>query len=137
MLMRLITAKGGGVFRKTRWNMHTTEWQKRSLLHAHILIWLREKIQASEIDRVIRAELPDHDKDPALFAVICKQIIHGPYGELNPNSSCMQDRKCTNRFPRGFLQETQTGHDVYPLYRCRQSEDGGFETTLNPAPTLK
>ena len=30
------------------------------------------------------------------------------------------------RYPREFLQETQTGHDAYPLYCSRKAGDSGF-----------
>ena len=38
----------------------------------------------------------------------------------------MKDGKCTKRYPKELLQDTQTGHDVYPLYRRRRAGDGGF-----------
>lgn len=38
----------------------------------------------------------------------------------------MNNGKCTKRYPRLFLNETQTGQDGYPLYRWRSPEDGGF-----------
>ncbi|KIH54434.1 hypothetical protein ANCDUO_15421 [Ancylostoma duodenale] len=56
-------------------------------------------------------------------------MIHGPCGALNPNSPCMKDGKCSKKFPREFIQETQTGNDGYPLYRRRRPEEGGFATT--------
>ena len=37
----------------------------------------------------------------------------------------MQDGKCIKRFPRPFLQDSQTGQDGYPLYRRRMPENGG------------
>lgn len=37
--------------------MYSTEWQKRGLLHAHVLIWLKEKIVSTQIDSVMSAEL--------------------------------------------------------------------------------
>ena len=37
--------------------MYSVEWQKRGLPHAHILIWLLEKIRPEEIDTIISAEI--------------------------------------------------------------------------------
>ncbi|XP_066978817.1 uncharacterized protein [Macrobrachium rosenbergii] len=48
-----------------------------------------------------------------------------PCGNLNPNSPCMKDGKCTKKYPRKLIKETQTGNDSYPLYRRRAPEDGG------------
>jgi hypothetical protein len=85
---------------ETRCWMYSVEWQKRGLPHAHILIWLIEKVTPDQIDAVISAEIPDVDIDPDLFAVVIKHMIHGPRGFLNNNSPCMSDGKCTKRYPR-------------------------------------
>lgn len=127
-LMDLITKNH--IYGETRCWMYSIEWQKRGLPHAHILIWLKEKIVSTQIDSFISAELPDPEEDPELFEVIRKNMVHGPCGALNPNSPCMKDGKCTKRFPRQMLQETQTGNDGYPLYRRRKPEDGGHTTTI-------
>jgi len=52
------------VFEETRCWMYSIEWQKRGLPHAHILIWLIEKITPHQIDQIISAEIPDVDIDP-------------------------------------------------------------------------
>ncbi|KIH67100.1 hypothetical protein ANCDUO_02572, partial [Ancylostoma duodenale] len=102
------------------------EWQKRGLPHAHILVWLKDKIHPTQIDSIISAEIPNPDQDPGLYEIITKNMIHGPCGPLNPNSPCMKDRKCTKKYPREFIQETQTGNDGYPLYRRRRPGEGRF-----------
>ena len=40
----------------------------------------------------------------------------------------MNDEKCTKRYPRQLLHDTETGEDGYPLYRRRKPEDGGIKT---------
>ncbi|GFY54580.1 hypothetical protein TNIN_172121 [Trichonephila inaurata madagascariensis] len=47
-------------------------------------------------------------EDPELFSCITTQMIHGPCGVINPFSPCMKDGRCTERYPRDFLKETQT-----------------------------
>lgn len=106
--------------------MYSIEWQKRGLPHAHILIWLIRKVTTDLIDRFISAEIPDQISDPQLFDVVTKNMIHGPYGELNLNSPCrpcMIDGKCSKRFPRALTSETITGNDGYP-------EDNGYTATI-------
>ncbi|VDO41518.1 unnamed protein product [Onchocerca flexuosa] len=73
--------------------MHSVEWQKRGLPHAHILIWLYHKITSNEIDDVICAETPDAAVDKDLYEVVTKNMIHGPCGTVNPKSLCMIDGK--------------------------------------------
>jgi hypothetical protein len=118
------------VFGATRCWMYSIEWQKRGLPHAHILIWLKDKIKSDQIDSVISAELPDPQRDPRLFEIVIKTMIHGPCGAINPQCPCMENNKCTKRYPRQLLQNTETGDDGYPLYRRRSPEDGGIKAKI-------
>lgn len=101
------------------------EWQKRGLPHAHILIWLLNKLHSNEVDDIISAEIPDPVTDPHLHDIVTTQMVHGPCGALNPLSPCMADGKCTKRYPRPLVAETVTGNDGYPVYRRRSKEDNG------------
>ena len=60
-----------------------------------------------------------------------RHMIHGPCGRINPKAPCMKDGKCTKRFPRHLLNDTQTDVDGYPLYRRRSREEGGTFTVLH------
>ena len=137
-LMQLL--KNHAIFGETRCDMYTVEWQKRGLPHAHILLWLQEKIQPVQIDSFISAEFPDPVQNPRLFNIVKTHMVHGPCGRLNQNSPCMKevilpngrkDKVCSKNYPREFLKETQTDRDGYPLYRRRSPEDGGHSTTKN------
>ena len=121
-----------GVFGCPQCWLYSIEWQKRGLPHAHILLWLKMeyKIRATDIDSVISSELPNPNEDPDLFAIVAKQMVHGPCGPMNPCSPCMKDSKCTKGFPKQFIQDTQTDHNGYPLYRRRKPNDGGFTAQL-------
>ena len=90
------------IFGKTRCYMYSVEWQKRGLPHAHILVWLCNRIHLSQIDDVVSAELPDKENDPKLFEIITRQMVHGPCGNLNRNSPCMKDGRCSKNFPKPF-----------------------------------
>lgn len=113
------------LFGEVRCWLYSVEWQKRGLPHAHILIWLKTKILPIQLDNIISAEIPDPNVDSALFNIITKHMIHGPCGKNNLRSPCMKDKRCTKKYPREFIQETQTGNDGYPLYRRRKPENGG------------
>lgn len=127
-LMDLITKNH--LYGETCCWMYSIEWQKRGLPHAHILIWLVEKIVSNKIDDIISAELPNKREDPELFEIIKKSMVHGPCGSYNPDSPCMKDGKCTKGYPRQLLKETQTGGDGYPLYRRRKPVDGGHTAVI-------
>jgi hypothetical protein len=57
-------------------------------------------------------------------------MIHGPCTSVNLNSSCVKDGKCTKRYPRQLIHDTQTGDDDYPLYRRRSVEDGDIKAKI-------
>ena len=89
-------------------HMYTIEWQKRGLPHVHSLFWLREKLRPTQIDSVIRAELPNPEEDPFLYAIVKRHMIHGPCGVINSKAPCMRNGKCGKRFPGELLHETQS-----------------------------
>uniref|UniRef100_A0A8D8YMS1 ATP-dependent DNA helicase n=2 Tax=Cacopsylla melanoneura TaxID=428564 RepID=A0A8D8YMS1_9HEMI len=113
------------VFGTVRCFMYSIEWQKRGLPHVHILVWLVDKISPHQVDSFISAEIPNKDQDPILFEIITKSMIHGPCGTLNATSPCMKDGKCSKKYPKSFVSETQTGEDGYPTYRRRSPAEGG------------
>ena len=110
--------------------MYTIEWQKRGLPRAQLLFWLKEKIISNAIDRIISAEIPNPQGDLLLHAIVTKNMIHGPCGNLNKNSHCKVDGKCSKSFPRDLNAETHLGEDSYPLCRRRKPEDGDFTTKI-------
>ena len=110
--------------------MYSIEWQKRRLPHPHILVWLKDKIRPDQIDSIISAELPDPQYDCCPLKVIAKNMIHGPCSSLNPGAPCMKDGKCTEKYPRNFLDQTQTGEDGHPLYRRRSPENDGIKAKI-------
>ncbi|XP_050340249.1 uncharacterized protein LOC126766536 [Bactrocera neohumeralis] len=117
------------VFGITRCWMYSVEWQKRGLPHAHILIWLVERIRPDQIDGIICAEISAPETVPDLHVVVITNMIYGPCGTINRQSPCMVDGKCSKRYPRKFTAETITGNDGYPLYRRRSPDDNGRTIT--------
>ncbi|GBP61498.1 hypothetical protein EVAR_34735_1 [Eumeta japonica] len=110
--------------------MYSVEWQKPGLPHAHILLWLEEKIRPDAIDTIISAELPDKTEDPILFDIVKTHMIHGPCGTLNRNSPCMQEGHCSKRYPRALSEQTISGENGYPLYRRKSPQHGGFTAKI-------
>ena len=92
-LLDLIVKKK--IFGGTVAHIHTIEFQKRSLPHIHLLIWLEKEYKIrtpAEVDSLISAEFPDPVTHPHLYKLICDNITHGPCGPLNPKAPCI-DRK--------------------------------------------
>src|SRR5436305_7471295 len=49
-------------------------------------------------------------------------MLHGPCETADPIAPCMQDGKCSKRFPKAFSAETLPEVDEYPMYR--RQDDG-------------
>ncbi|KAJ1689867.1 hypothetical protein LUZ63_014022 [Rhynchospora breviuscula] len=104
--------------------IYSVEFQKRGLPHVHIIIWLRDRASLCDpvsINRFISAELPNPVFDPDGYSVVSKFMVHGPCGTARPNSPCMQDGKCSKRFPKPFRDSTIISDDGFVLYRRRDT----------------
>jgi len=120
-LMCDITEKG--IFGRVQAFVYTIEFQKRGLPHAHILVILQSesKLKTTEdYDKIVSAEIPL--EEGTLRQLVIDHMIHGPCGLANPKCPCMEDGKCTKRFPKDFRQTTCENSDGYPQYRRR--DDG-------------
>ena len=98
--------------------VYVIEFQKRGLPHMHLLITLAHgfKITSPEIvDKFIFAELPD-PQNVVLQEIVLKNMIHGPCGNW-----CMVHEKCSKRFPKSFIHETNMDENGYPNYRRRDT----------------
>ncbi|XP_022014733.1 uncharacterized protein LOC110914235 [Helianthus annuus] len=106
--------------------MYTVEFQKRGLPHAHICLFLGAENKfpnASDIDRVIIAEIPDKERDPELYELVRQFMIHGPCGTDNPLCPCMVQQKCSKKFPKKYVDETCVDSEGYHVYRRRQTSN--------------
>jgi len=63
------------------------EYQKCSIPHAHILVWLHDEdvpTTPEEINKLISAEIPDRTTHPEAFELVTQFMIHCPCGTFNP-----------------------------------------------------
>ncbi|KAL3622578.1 hypothetical protein CASFOL_033989 [Castilleja foliolosa] len=106
--------------------LYTIEFQKRWLPHCHTLLWVTSPFkvrEAGDVDRYIRAEIPDPTFDPELHKIVTDLMMHGPCGLARPSSSCMRDNRCSKSFPKSFEAATRFDKDGYVHYRrCDTSE---------------
>nr|PNR39262.1 hypothetical protein PHYPA_019540 [Physcomitrium patens] len=99
---------------------YTIEFQKRGLPHAHILLWLKDKVNDCDlVDRIVCAEIPDLDSQPQLYAAVAKHMMHGPCGLDNLNCPCMEDDRCTKNYPMQARDTTEVDGDGHVFYRRR------------------
>jgi len=79
---------------------YTIEFQKCGLLHAQILLWLKEKVNNCDlVDKVECIEIPDLDRQSQLYVIVAKHMMHSPCGLDNVNCPCIKDGKCSKQYP--------------------------------------
>ncbi|KAM0832575.1 hypothetical protein ACQ4PT_064805 [Festuca glaucescens] len=121
----LAAIRRGEAFGKTVAVLHTVEFQKRGLPHAHILVWQdkekRGEVTPALIDSFVSAEIPDPVEDPLGYALVAEFMMHGPCGEHNPKCPCMKDGVCSKKFPKSFQDETSVDEAGFPVYRRRNN----------------
>ena len=114
-----------GIFGRNVAYVWVMEFQKRGLPHAHILIFLEpgsKLLTPADVDSAISAQWPDPATQPLLFETIERCMVHGPCGAHNPNAPCMENGKCTKRYPKSFQPVTTMDEDGYPQYQ--RPDDG-------------
>ncbi|XP_028065845.1 uncharacterized protein LOC114268809 [Camellia sinensis] len=105
-------------------HVFTIEFQKRGLPHMHALLFPKgpDKIRiCAQVDKLVCAEFLDPKDEPMLFETIKCCMVHGPCGARNPQAPCMENGKCTKRYPRAFAETTTMDQDGYPIYRRRNN----------------
>ena len=122
------------IFGKCEGFVSTIEQQKRKgLHHAHILIILNENSApktTEDIDKFVSAEIPDPNINPKLFNIIKNHNMHGPCGEFNKKSVCMELNNqgklvCSKDFFEAFCDKTSLTESSYPFYKRRSKINGG------------
>ncbi|XP_058779305.1 uncharacterized protein LOC131653232 [Vicia villosa] len=102
--------------------IYTTEFQKRGLPHAHILLFMHPQSKyptPDDINNIISAEIPSKEDDVELYNLVKRHMIHGPCGLANMLSPCMKNAKCSKFFPKKWQSQTIVDQDGYPVYRRR------------------
>ncbi|WVZ88903.1 hypothetical protein U9M48_035370, partial [Paspalum notatum var. saurae] len=100
--------------------LHTVEFQKRGLPHAHIIFWLLQDTshpQPDFIDKFISAEIPDPNEDPLGYALVAEHMMHGPCGSAFPRCPCMKKGRCSKGYPKPFQEVTTLCEDGFALYK--------------------
>ncbi|XP_072084394.1 uncharacterized protein [Arachis hypogaea] len=98
----------------------TIEFQKRGLLHAHILLFMSNEFKPKtpdDIDKHITAEIPDENERSNLHGTVQNYMVHGPCGPYNKNSPCMKNGSCSKFYPKEFRQRTLIDEAGFSKYR--------------------
>lgn len=102
-----------GIFGWTVAYIYTIKFQKRSLPHMHILIFLKDEdkiLTPGDIDTVVWACWPNPDTEPKLFETVKKCMVH------SCNDCCLASGKCKKHFPKHFQSHIHIDNEGYPQY---------------------
>jgi hypothetical protein len=105
-------------------HVHTIEFQKCNMPHAHILIFVNSAnclCTPEQVDALILAEISDSLEYPWLYRLVTSTMIYNLCGAQNPKASCIKDRKYSKHFPRQFQTTTSLTKDGYPTYCQREN----------------
>ncbi|KAG2212479.1 hypothetical protein INT45_001526 [Circinella minor] len=93
-------------------HVHTVEFQKRGLPHAHILLILANEdksVTSADCDNIVSAQLPDAEQYSDVRATVERHMMH--------------DGRCSKRYPKEFHEETEINEDGYPVYQRPNNQD--------------
>jgi hypothetical protein len=94
------------------------EYQKRGLPHWHCIFWLNERDKfatVDDVDRFIRADIPDPEVEPELYRLVCLYHLHGP---CTRNMACMKNsEECSKKYPKPYSPITRIRPGCFPNYR--------------------
>jgi hypothetical protein len=110
-------------FRSIMYEISVTEFQKRGLLHAHIVIKVSGEPPLSILNTLISAELPDSVEKPTLYAAVKR--FHTPSTDhlARPTSRCNRNGNCIYGYPKPITPHTYIDDLGRVRYRRRKEED--------------
>ena len=119
------------IFGKVAGHVGTIEFQKRGLPHIHLLFTLagNDKLKnEEEINKRIRAEIPDDVSEPILYDIVKRNNMHlcvkkNKNGKIIRHMPCCSPENpvCKKKFPKEFRDETEHGDGGYAKYRRRNN----------------
>lgn len=93
-----------------------TEFQKRGLPHAHLLLWMEEKDKIKSIDQldeVIWAHLPDPNDDKELYDLVSNLMIH----TCSYRCRVKNPDECSKGYPKNFQIQSVIQDNGYPYLK--------------------
>ena len=99
--------------------------QEKGLPHAYILLRLengREHRDAKFIDNMILVEIPEKEREPELYEVVSRFMVHGQCGNVVKHAPCVSKCICTKKFPQAFHAGTTLDENGYVVYRRRDND---------------
>ncbi len=110
------------------------EFQKRGLVHAHIILFLEDESKFAlenpeNVDKVISAGIP-FEADDVLRVSVVEHLIHRPCTD-NTNERCIRNGRCVKRLRKEYRKETSSNEgDYYISYKRGSPAQGGKRAVI-------
>ncbi|XP_076056177.1 uncharacterized protein LOC143034118 [Oratosquilla oratoria] len=114
------------IFGRTKAFLYTVEWQKRGLPHCHVLLWLEHKIDQTDIDNCISAEIPDPNTSPRLYKIVTTNMKHNPCVGYDESSPCICIAYVTKYVNKGSDRIIYSKSDGKPVNEIRNYRDARY-----------
>lgn len=110
-------------FSRILYEISVTEFQKRGLPHAHVIIKVSHEPPLSILHTIISAELPDPVEKPGLYAAIKRFHMHSRDHLTRSTSRCNRNGRCVYGYPQPITPHTYIDDIGRVHYRRRKEED--------------
>ena len=119
--------------------IYVIEFQKRGLLHVHILVILKRDhaIQEDEIEKYAIAQISDRNnvENNEIWEHVITKMVHIPCGDFNTNTGCINNQrgKCSSRFPKEYPEENYFDESGSAIYKRLSPESGRNSAWISTA----
>ncbi|XP_054272896.1 uncharacterized protein LOC128993160 [Macrosteles quadrilineatus] len=140
LLELLRDLRSGAMFGRSIYIVHVIEMQMRGLPHAHIVFKIDGDgpVQASDIDSLIRADIPSPEEAGGrLRALVLRHMIHGPCGtDHRTDFPCWDTAKgsCSKFFPKPPCESTHVDERGFVKYRRDYGNEGSITSRNKSIP---
>ncbi|KAK6764076.1 hypothetical protein RB195_024415 [Necator americanus] len=80
-------------------------------------VWNAQTV--ADVDNVVCAEISDREGEPEAYEAVTMYMMHIKCGADDPQSPCIRDERCANRFSKQIRESTSMETDSYQWYRRR------------------
>ncbi|XP_054282185.1 uncharacterized protein LOC128999618 [Macrosteles quadrilineatus] len=140
LLELLRDLRSGAMFGRSVYIVHVIEMQMRGLPHAHIVFKIEGDgpVQASDIDSLIRADIPSPEEAGGrLRALVLRHMIHGPCGtDHRTDFPCWDTAKgsCSKFFPKPPCESTHVDERGFVKYQRDYGNEGSITSRNKSIP---
>ena len=115
----LVTTELKKAFGACKAVVYSIEFQKKGLVHAHILLTLLNP--TNDVGNKVCAEIPCPVTQPDMHTLVMTHMIHKPCHLMHRGPCMIGTSKCTKNYPKPYRESFGRDANGFPLYQRRQN----------------